>query len=991
MSIVSSHRPVAGPQEWTAAVADVNGAQLVLAGPGTGKTDFLAERVATLLGAGVRASEMAVLTFSRRAADELETRIGSYLDRPVSGAGASTFHSFAQRLVETHRHGRGLGAPILLTGPEQVRVVAGLLADEDPGSWPAPFRPLLGSATLADEVAEFAMHCHERLLTPDDVAAFVPDRPDWRALPGFLRRYRTMLGETGKIDYALLVCEAVEVVATTDLAHRYGHVVVDEYQDTSPAQARLAEAVGTRTGNITVAADPHQSIYSFRGAEIDNVEGFTRRMATGGHDVATVLLEKSHRVPPEIMASAARLVAPNRPAGLPLLTVMPADHRGAVEAHTFDQRSAEAEWIAGEVERLAVSEGKKLATIAVLVRSTRHLLPELIRALKRRSIPHDQPDTRLVDHPAVRIVADVVTAATTSSGPADVALAVRRLLLGPVVGLALGRERELTRRAHVGEGSWPELIRREVPEASGLADLVEDSDWAGQWPAVDGFWHLWDRLPGVEEAVADPLRHDYRVAWSRLARILERQAERDPGVTLADWLGVASGGDFEASPLLSFTRPEGDRLTVTTLHQAKGLEFDIVFIADAVEGVFPDTKRSRRLLRPQLLSPEMAGDPAAHTRFRLEEERRIAYTATTRARQRVVWTATTAGLDEGERRPSRFILAAVGAESFDAIGPPPVDDDVDFRAFSFTDAESRLRRRLADPTLPSPERVGALAVLVGPQGHWDAASFAGVPEPGPDTGLIRGELRLSPSQATSYDACPRRYALERRLKADNADSPYARFGTIVHEILEASELEAMAAGKDRSDLATALDHLDRVWRRYPPFGPPPLDEAWRRRAATLLEGMYEVWPGGDSTPAALEIELKTDLGGVQWTGRADRVDLVPGGVKIVDYKTSKNPPTIKDAARSLQLGYYLLAAAEHPELASKGLPVAAELWYPLAKGNRKVYPFEMANLDDVRHKLVQIANDIAGEEWGPRVSGDCDRCAFRGVCPAWPDGRDSYR
>src|SRR5690606_37957714 len=218
-------------------------------------------------------------------------------------------------------------------------------------------------------------------------------------------------------------------------------------------------------------------------------------------------------------------------------------------------------------------------------------------------------------------------------------------------------------------------------------------------------------------------------------------------------------------------RHDEDRLVVTTLHQAKGLEFDVVFIADAVEGVFPDSRRARSLLQTHMLGAptDLTGHQVVAAR--LQEERRLAYTATTRGRRRVVWTATTAGIDESERRPSRFMLAAAGVDSFDSLGPPAAaDDDGAFAPLSLLDAEARLRRLLVDPASATPRRLAALSLLATSR-HWDPTSFAGVPETGPDTGLIGSDLRLSPSQADSYHQCPRRYALERRLRALDFDSP----------------------------------------------------------------------------------------------------------------------------------------------------------------------------------------------------------------------------
>ncbi|MGA7271796.1 MAG: ATP-dependent helicase, partial [Acidimicrobiia bacterium] len=565
---------LAHPDDWEEALGAVAGPQLVLAGPGTGKTQFLAHRAARLIEAGTPAPAVVVLTFSRRSASELEGRIENLLTRPASGATATTFHSFAHRLVETSRAAQGRAMPVLMTGPEQVRLVGQLLSSEDPSRWPSPFRPLLSTVTFAAEVADFVMRCQERLLTGPQLAELAEKRADWSALPAFLTAYRHALDQTARVDYGTLLLEAVDVISRGEHTDQFEYVLVDEYQDTSPVQTRLAESLAGPGGNITVAADPHQSIYSFRGADLDNVEGFVDRMkGRTGQDPTVWLLSRSLRVPAPILESARRIVAPNPVAGPLRLDVTPAAHPGTVEAYTFDQRSAEAEWIAGEVERLHRADGVQLREMAVVVRSTRHLLPELSRALERRRIPHDRPDTRLVDHPAIRMIHDVVIAATSAPNGDERRRAVRRLLLGPLLHLPLGLERDLVRRSRREGAGWPETIRQYLPDATSLADLIDDPTWATDLPAVQGFWHVWDNLPHLESLVIDPERGDYRAAWTSLARMLDRQSQRDTDITLAAWFEATLAGDFEETPLLSFSRPEHDRLVVTTLHQAKGLEF----------------------------------------------------------------------------------------------------------------------------------------------------------------------------------------------------------------------------------------------------------------------------------------------------------------------------------------------------------------------------------------------------------------------------------
>jgi superfamily I DNA/RNA helicase/RecB family exonuclease len=985
------------PDSWPQAIADSDGPQLVVAGPGTGKTEFLVARAVHLVESGkAKPSQILLLTFSRRAAQELSQRVG--LGLPTSGPGisASTFHSFAHRLLEVHGPSAfgWASVPTLLTGPEQVALVSTLLRSQDPALWPLPLRALLPTNTLGEELADFLLRSRERLLDPPALADLAADRPAWRALSGFMVAYDRELERRGRIDYGGLLAAAVRCLEDPTVAaaldEQFLYVLVDEYQDTSPAQARMLELLAGGHTNLTAAADPYQSVYSFRGAEVANVAEFEQRFGPLGRP-RRLILSQSFRVPAEILNGALRIVAGGElPGGAG--PVRPADHQGRVEGYVFDQATAEAEWIASEVEYLVRTEALAWSDIAILVRSTRHLLPELSRALGRRQIPHDTPDRRLVDHPAIQLVFDLALAASENRGSSDeIDRAVRRLLLGPLFGLSLSAERTLYRLRQRGFAGWNEIIRSELDEGAALADLLADSGWASHLPANHGFWHLWTSLPQLEGLVADDNLADYRAAWAAFAQVLDRQEERDPAVTLLDVRQLAENDDYEAVPLLSLQGRRADRITLTTLHQAKGLEFEVVFIADAAEGAFPDLRRSRALLRPEMLSPTYANSPNP-VRLRLQEEMRLAYTAMTRARRRVVWTATSAAIDEGERRPSRFLLAALGVDGFDQVGPP--QDAPDRRPVTLTEAQASLRRRLTDPTQGAANRWAALATLAYPrqsrpdQQLWDAAAFAGVPEHGPDTGLVSVPLSLSPSQADAYSTCPRRYALERRVQTSQESGPYAEFGSIIHRVLELAERQAVESRQPHAELGQALEILDQVWASSANFGSPVLNEAWLQRGRQLLQKMYSVWPGGEAIPVVLEKELTLEFGGHRWQGRADRIEQHKSGeLRVVDYKTSKTAAAVGDAKKSLQLGFYLLAAAADPELAAQGNPTAAELWYPLGGVNRD---FDLANLPKVADELSQVAAGIAAEDWTPRPGPHCGRCRVRIVCPAWPEGREGF-
>jgi len=969
------------PEEWPEALDDTDGRQIVVAGPGTGKTEFLVRRVGRIVERGLASpAEIVVVSFSRRAT----ARLGKRIEEEVGATGVpvdvTTFHSLAIRLVEAATGG---SRPVPLTTPEQVGVVREVLAEEDPEDWPLPYRGILDTHAFSAEVADFLLRCSERLLTPDDLAERARERADWKGLPDLYRRYLHRLETQGRTDYGVLLTRAVDLLHSEEgrrLASGFRYVLVDEYQDTSPAQAEMAELAAAEHGNLTVAGDPYQSIFSFRGAEVRNIASFS---ATPG--TRRIVLARSFRVPAQIMDAALRVISGGDLPGS-AGPVEPAEHDGRSETYVFDQETAEAEWIAREVEHLIRVEGMKPKEIAVVVRSKKELLSELSRALARRKLPHDPPHSRLVDHPAVSLVQDLVTVARWGGQADEVSpvesdaadRSIRRILLGPLFGVTVGLEREMVRERRRTGHSWHEIIATYLPDRQGLIGLLSDAGWARASGASDGFWELWTRLDGISAMVSDPGRDEWRRAWTAFGQMLGRQAERDPSVTLARFFDLVEEDDFEATPLISH-RLADDRIVLTTLHQAKGLQFEVVFIANAVEGVFPDLRRSRRMLRPELLSPERTVDPEAQHLFQVQEEMRLAYTAMTRARRRVVWTATDAGVDQGEGRPSRFLLAAAG----DAPTSPPAAEE--HLPLTIREAETALRRDLLNAAVPTPRRLAAATVLGRPpRAWWEPTTFAGAVQPGPNRGVLGDTFRLSPSQAGAYDTCPRQYVLERRLRLGDSASVYAHFGQLSHDVLERAEREVIGTGARHAELERVLEIVDEVWENAD-FGTPDLNEAWKHKAVEMLTKLYEKWPG-KGEPIDVELDVESDIGGVRWLGRIDRLERTDEGYRVVDYKTGTRALTQAEAAESIQLAFYALAVQrEH------GNVVASEMWYP--RHNTKSVAtrgLALHQLPDVTGRMQEITRSIRDEIWGPKVGDQCKRCDFRRSCPAWPEGKGAF-
>ena len=988
--------------EWAEWVRRPQGTQLIVGGPGTGKTEFLANRASHLINSSLTASDTVLaLSFSRETAADLRERITASTRRSFGELSVGTFYAFARTLVEENsRELVGTSQPpLLLTTPEQIHLVTEMLADEQPQVWPLIYRRMLGTRTLAEELADFMLRCGEQRITPAQLEMRAEGRPAWAALPGFYRRYLKKLESEKKIDYTGLLLRANRALGIerirAETAARFPYVLVDEYQEATLVQVEILKNLVGAGCHLTAAADPQQTSFSFRGAERASVSTFAETFdQIGGPPAKVLTLKTSHRVPREVLYSAGALF-PADPPTLP----NPAPHAGRVEFHIFDQEMAENDWIASEIKRLHLTESLPYSKMAVL---TRNLAPlaSLSRALDRQGVPHTRPGARQIDHPAVRLVLNLAWAAVhdNASDPSPqtrsaVDQIMQGALLGPMFSLTQGRTRELFLIRRDERLTWSETLEINLPHAKGLSLRLSDPSWAQQAPATNGFWKLWSTVPQLHQLVESEKDTHYRPALFSFAQTLGRLAERTPHTSLLDYRRLTLEGDLEASPLLSPQSPAEGQVAVSTVHRAKGRQFEVVFIAGATEGIFPDTRPFRSLLEGQHLSqPDL--DFFQLLEVRLEEERNLAYVAMTRAHRRVVWSATAPDLEESRRTVSRFMLQLADRAEQTLSGPAPLPLSHPVGLF---EVEGYLRRTQKSPGESLPRRLAASTMLAGPwsAGRWNPLSFAGARSPGSDLGLIDRDHVMSASQADAYQRCPRRYALEHRLRIrPPEESPYLKFGQLMHSVLQTAVERSSQHSRPRLDLLYALELLATQISEVD-FGGPVQNEAWRERGEQLLTQLAERVLSEQSQIVGLEQEIDVDLDGISWRGRIDRIDRTENGtLRVVDYKTSKNPMTKKEAAAALQLGFYLWAIhmAEPGGVSSS---VSAEFWYPLFAGANWKRSFDPASLSVVVEQLREIAQAIISEKadprpWPPRPSRECGRCRVRWLCPAWPEGKGAF-
>ncbi|MFK4098663.1 ATP-dependent helicase [Streptomyces sp. NPDC019531] len=426
-----------------AVVEHRTGPLLVLAGPGTGKTTTLVESVASRIARGGDPARVLVLTFSRKAAVELRDRMALRIGA-ARAPQATTFHSFCYALVRAHQDSDLFVEPLrLLSGPEQDVAVRELLAGQPDLErlglahvrWPDELRACLTTRGFADEVRAVLARSRELGLGPAALDAFARriGRPDWRAAAAFLAEYLDVLDLQGVLDYAELVHRAVLLARRPEvaeqLAAQYDAVFVDEYQDTDPAQVRLLQALAGGGRTLVAFGDPDQSIYAFRGADVNGILDFPYAFPRADGRTAPVEVLRTSRRSGAALLAATRLVTQRMP-----LTRLPAEkvraHRelspvrggGQAEVYTYPTSGTELDNIADILRRAHLEDGVPWGEMAVLVRAGSLTIPTVRRALTAAGVPLDidGDDLPLRHEPAVAPLLTALRAVAAAEAAGDV-------------------------------------------------------------------------------------------------------------------------------------------------------------------------------------------------------------------------------------------------------------------------------------------------------------------------------------------------------------------------------------------------------------------------------------------------------------------------------------------------------------------------------------------------------------------------------------------
>jgi superfamily I DNA/RNA helicase/RecB family exonuclease len=962
-----------------AVVDHPGGPLLVLAGPGTGKTTTLVEAVVERIERrGTDPDSVLVLTFSRRAAEQLRSRVIARLGRTTATSLCATFHSFAYGLVRAYAPVELYEAPMRLLSAAEQDVVIGELLQDNPESvqWPDSLRAALGTRGFATEVAAVLARAREHGLDPEQLCALgkAEGQDELIAAGLFMQQYLDVLGAQSAVDYPDLLARAVleSERHRDELRSRFSAIFVDEYQDTDPSQVALLQALAGDGRDLVVVGDPDQSIYGFRGADVRGILDFPTAFLTRGGGLAPVVSLSTARRFGSRLLDASRSIA----AGIGVSGAITADQwtsfrsptpagdhgRGTVQALTFDTARAETEHIADLLRRAHLDDGVPWSEMAVLVRSARTSIPALRRWLAASGVPVEVAgdETPLVREPAVlpllaalRVVVDakVDDPASARYVGAD---RVEELLTSPLGGLDATDVRGLARALRARERNTPGvpaptrlLVRRAALDAGFLdgvegtgahrtrrlarviADAREVLDSGGT--AEEVLWRLWDgtdwgtRLRGAAESGGPAARFAHRDldALCALFDAAARAEEQRGHTSVQSFLDTLSAQQIPADTLAE-RGVRGEAVRLLTAHRAKGLEWRLVVVAHVQDRAWPDLRRRGSLLPADRLSAHELLPPVT-TATLLGEERRLFYVACTRARERLVVTAVASPDDDGEQ-PSRFV-DELGIDVEHRVGRPQ-------RPLSMPGVVAELRRTVADPDSDEQLRDAAayrLAMLARTQVNGralapqaDPATWWGLRAPTVADEPVRpvgDPVRLSASALEGLLTCPAQWFLQREAGGEVVSTSSQGFGSVVHAIADRVAKGELSPDDDLISL------VDSVWDRME-FR-TPWSKARERDAAAAALARFVAWHTRVdarelvATEARLRAEVSLPDGqAALLDGYADRVEVDDQGrVVVVDLKTGKYPPSGPKVAEHAQLGLYQRAVGAGAADEAVGRPV----------------------------------------------------------------------
>lgn len=964
--------------EQTEAIQHGEGPLLIIAGAGTGKTTVITERIKSLITErSIRPDQILALTFTEKAAYEMEERIDKIMPYGYSHLWISTFHAFCDNILRDEAIHMGLTPNFqLMTEAESILFLRRHLFALDLKY----FRPLGNPNKFLEALLQHFARLTDEDITPDEYIKFATslkagtttvekeEAAKILELSHAFKEYENLKVKEGMLDFSDLISQTLNLLRKRSSILRkyqeqFKYILIDEFQDTNFAQNEMAIKLAGKRKNITVVADDDQAIYRWRGAALSNVIQFRNNFP----GARLITLTRNYRSTQEILDRSYTMIQNNNPYRLEemenISKKLTSDReiKGApVELIIAQRVDEEAEEIAQTIQNLVAKKKYIYSDIAILVRANNHAQP-ITQTLQRLHIPYQFLGPSFLLHQEE--IKDLIAYLKVLYDLSD-SVSMFRILNMDVFGLSAreisyllssARKQNLTlfeAMQKVGKTNLSNFAKNKIEEICKMIDRHLErikKDTAGQilyYFLIDT--KLFDRFTNITTAKQEQEAQNVAKFFDRIKAF--ETVNYDKNIyAVVDWIDLMM--ELGESPIAAAEDwRDVNAVNILTIHSSKGLEFPVVFLPNLVNDRFPTRERKEKIPLPSQLIKEVLpeGD------FHLMEERRLFYVGMTRARDLLFLTAAKFyGEGKREKKISPFVYEA-------------------------------LPEQMAKHTAPT-KKAQQLSLIELTQGYLKTPIEAESP-------FFKDNAKLdidylSYSHLSSFDICPLHYKAGVILKIPTTGSAALSFGTSIHETLK----EFYNAYKARELLNK--DELRILLRKHwksEGYQNKTHESQMFDHGVDILRNYYDKEIRGSNPPLAVELPFSFTLDkndpespntAIKTTGIIDRIDKKDGNqIEIIDYKTGQ-PNTISKSKYMLQLGVYALAATkvEHEILKRKPNEITVTLYY-LETGDKISSSINPDELLIIENKLRTKVKEIEQSNFACSHNIICKNCEYKMLC-----------
>lgn len=951
-------------KEQLSAVKHKDGPLLIIAGAGTGKTTVITERIKNLISSNKAVpSEILALTFTEKAAREMEERVDVAMPYGYTQMWISTFHSFCDRILRQEILHIGFDPRYkLMTQAETIQFIRKNLFKYKFDY----FRPLGNPTKYVEALMQhFSRLQDEDITTKQYIRWFnskktkkelkkedINEGIKWQELTSAYKKYEELKINESVMDYGDLITKTLLLFRKRpNILRKYQkqfkHVLVDEFQDTNISQYELIRLLAppSKSTNLTVVGDDSQSIYKFRGAAVSNILSFISTYKKA----KTVVLKKNYRSTQAILDPAYRLISHNNPDTLEtklgidknLLSIPKPRGGEKISLIHKDRVENEADAVAKEIEKIILSKNYEYKDIAILVRANNHS-ESFIRAFQRHSIPYQfLGPGRLFKQPEI---IDLIAYLKVLYNFDDSVSLYRILSI---------RHFDISAKDLVKIGNYGRRFNLSLFESCRrINDIYVEEKTRKTIKRIIKI--IRKHLKAVRKETAGQLLYYFLEDADLISKLLDPDTEESERRVMniskffdklktyeidhensyvedvVDWIELSS--ELGESPLAAdIDWSEINAVNLLTAHSSKGLEFPVVFMVNLVGQRFPSIERKEKIPIPDALIKEILPEGDYH----LQEERRLFYVGMTRAKDKLYFSAANYyGEAKREKRLSPFIFEALGDEAVIAEKPGEGEQ------LSFLDYSGKKAKK---------------EKKVFTKFHIDYLSY---------------------SQIETFRICPLHYKLKYIYKIPTPPSAAQSFGISMHNALNSFYSDVMLEKKQYKKLVMkalkdnwmaegykSKAHETRMKRRGEKYLLDYLDTSFNPKKTPLVQ----------EKPFVVPLESNKGKRRLKIGGKIDRVDKLSGGkIEIIDYKTGANIPTQKDIDHDLQLTFYALAATSIKE-------------YPFIKSSNEVkltlYYFDnqqKVSTTRTKKQLKKAVDEIF--EWRNKIERSDFHCSGHMFC-----------